>query len=45
MQVQNEELIDLKNINEDLKLRGGLLSPLQFDKLNSELNLAKTELT
>ena len=32
-------------MNEDLKLRGGLLSPLQFDKLNSELNLAKTELT
>ena len=39
----SEELVDLRNANDDLRLRGGALSPLQFDKLNSELNISRND--
>ena len=39
----NAEFVDMRNENDDLKLKGGKLSPVLFDKLESELNLQKTE--
>ena len=35
----NAEFVDMRNENDDLKLKGGKLSPVLFDKLESELNL------
>ena len=41
---QRSEIINLKNQNDDLKCKGGELSPVKFDKLNSELSLAKEDI-
>ena len=41
---QRAEIVNLKNENDDLKFKGGELSPVKFDKLNSELSLAREEI-
>ena len=36
---QRADYVDLQNECDDLKLKGGSLSPIAFDKLNSQINL------
>ena len=41
---QRNEIVDQQNKCDDLRLKGGELSPVNFDKLNSQLNLANSEI-
>ena len=42
---QRGQVVDLKNTIDDLEHKNGPLSPVEFDKLHSELAVSKQELT
>ena len=41
---QRNQIVELSNENDDIKMKGGELSPVNFDVLNSQLNIAHAEI-